>query len=179
MNDIRRILVPLDFSEGSRLALRHAVALARRLGAEVHALHVWEPSPVVAPDHVSWLGGSADTFWTNLSADLEKRLRALIAEEIPDAAASTSVEVDAGYVAHTLLRSIDQGQVALLVMGTHGRTGLSHVLMGSVAERLVRLSPVPVMTIRATRRSRKARHEEPTAEAAESPSKASAAPPTN
>jgi nucleotide-binding universal stress UspA family protein len=113
----------------------------------------------VAPDHVTWLGGSADTFWNNLSDDLKRRLLALIAEEVPDAAGTIPVEIEAGYVAHTILRKIDKDHFDLVVMGTHGRTGLSHVLMGSVAERVVRLSPVPVMTVRVPKKSKKAARE--------------------
>lgn len=170
---MKRILVPLDFSLGSRAALRHAVALAERFGARVEVLHVWEPSPVVAPESAAWLGGDADTFWANLAEDLRKRLEALVAEEAPSSTVPIAVEVEPGYVAHTILRKLERGEYDLVVMGTHGRTGLSHVLVGSVAERVVRLSPVPVTTIRVA--AKKARRHEAPREAA-TPEGASEAP---
>ena len=157
MSAVTRILVPLDFSQGSRAALRHAGYLAKQLGAKLDVLHVWEPSPVVAPDHLSWLGGGVDTFWVNLSEDLKKRLAKLVAEEIPDAAEDVTVEVEAGYVANTILRRLKKNGHDLIVMGTHGRTGLSHLVMGSVAERIVRLSPVPVMTVRVPRERKRSK----------------------
>lgn len=155
MGELKRILVPIDFSEGSRAALRQAVLLGQRLGAQIDAIHVWEPSPVVTPDNVTWLGGSADTFWVNMSEDLRHRLEVLLHEEVPEAAATIGLHVEAGYVAHAILRMVTKGAYDLVVMGTHGRTGLAHVLVGSVAERVVRLSPVPVLTVRVPRKLKK------------------------
>lgn len=162
MAELNRILVPVDFSEGSRRALRYADFLADRFDAKVVALHVWEPAPVVAPDQVMWIGGDADTFWSTMSEDLRRRLEALVREEAPGLAARATVEVEAGYVAHTILRKVEKDGFDLVVMGTHGRTGLSHVLIGSVAERVVRLSPVPVVTLRSPRVIKRARHRAPT-----------------
>jgi nucleotide-binding universal stress UspA family protein len=162
MPDVTRILVPVDFSEGSRGALRYAELLSTRFGAEIVALHVWEPAPVVAPDQVTWIGGDADTFWRSMSDDLKRRLEGLDREEVPAIASRVRVEIDAGYVAHTILRKLEREGFDLVVMGTHGRTGRSHVLIGSVAERVVRLAPVPVVTVRATQKAR-AKKREPVA----------------
>jgi universal stress protein A len=151
MTDVKRILVPLDFSASSRAAFRQAVMLAARFEAHIDVLHVWEPSPVVAPDQMQWLGGDADSFWRNLSDDLKKRLDEVVAEEAPAGDTSIDVSVEAGYVAHTILKRIEKGAYDLVVMGTHGRRGLSHVLVGSVAERVVRLSSVPVLTVHTPR----------------------------
>ncbi|HZO12024.1 MAG TPA: universal stress protein, partial [Polyangiaceae bacterium] len=73
---------------------------------------------------------------------------ALIAEEAAEAHIPISAQVQAGYVAQSLLERLKHGNYDLVVMGTHGRTGLSHLLLGSVAERVVRLAPCPVLTIR-------------------------------
>ena len=160
MSDIRTILVPIDFSLGSRAALRHAAMIAERFGARIQLLHVWEPSPVVAPNQMAWVGGDADTFWRELSGDLKKRIDALVADEVPHLRHDINVAVEAGYVAHSIVRHVERGSYDLVVMGTHGRTGLSHLLLGSVAERVVRMSPTPVLTVRVPKELEKAAAEE-------------------
>jgi len=145
---IRHILVPIDFSEGSRAALRYAVELAERLDATIDALHVWEPAPYIAPTQLIWIGEDARSFWTHMDHSLREQLTALIAEEAAEAHIPISAQVQAGYVAQSLLERLKHGNYDLVVMGTHGRTGLSHLLLGSVAERVVRLAPCPVLTIR-------------------------------
>jgi universal stress protein A len=160
MIDMKRILVPIDFSLGSRIALRHAVGIADRFGARIEVIHIWEPAPVVTPNQMMWMGGDADNFWKQLSGDLRKRLEALIAEEAPGKRDDIELVIEAGYVAHSIVRHIEKGHYDLVVMGTHGRTGLSHLLLGSVAERVVRLSPAPVMTVRVPKEQEKAAAEE-------------------
>lgn len=148
MTDFKRILVPIDFSLGSRVALQHALAIARRFGATVEVMHVWEPEPVIAPNQLGWVSTDADSFWRNMSGELRRRLDEMLREEAPELASDIPVKVEAGYVVHELLRQIEQGGFDLVVMGTHGRTGLSHLVMGSVAERVVRMSKAPVLTVR-------------------------------
>lgn len=160
MPDIKSILVPVDFSLGSRAALRHAALLAERFDAKVEVIHVWEPSPVITPNQLMWVGGDVDNFWRQLSGDLERRIKELVAEETPRIAKDVHVVVEAGYVAHSVVRRIEQGHYDLVVMGTHGRTGLSHLLLGSVAERVVRLSPTPVLTVRVPKELEKAAADE-------------------
>jgi nucleotide-binding universal stress UspA family protein len=160
MAEMKNILVPIDFSLGSRVALKQALTLAERFGARVEVIHIWEPSPVVTPNQLVWVGGDADSFWRQLSGDLRKRIDELIAEEAPKHKDQIAVHIEAGYVAHSILRHIEHGSYDLVVMGTHGRTGISHLLMGSVAERIVRLSPVPVMTVRVPKEQEKAAAEE-------------------
>jgi nucleotide-binding universal stress UspA family protein len=154
MNDIKCILVPVDFSLGARMALRHAAMIARRFEARLEVIHIWEPSPVVTPNQIAWVGGDADTFWQQMSANLRSRVTKLVDEEAMLVA--SEVVIEAGYVAHGILRQIEQGNYDLVVMGTHGRTGLSHLLLGSVAERVVRLSPTPVLTVRVPKAQEKA-----------------------
>ncbi len=160
MIDMKRILVPIDFSLGSRVALRHALGIAKRFDSHVEVIHIWEPAPVVTPNQMMWMGGDADTFWKKLSDDLRTRLEAVLAEEAPDMRDKIELQIEAGYVAHSIVRHIEKGHYDLVVMGTHGRTGLSHLLLGSVAERVVRLSPAPVMTVRVPKEQEKAAAEE-------------------
>jgi len=151
MPELKRILVPIDFSTSSREALRRALALAPSFGARVDAMHVWEPSPYVSPDSLVWLRGEQRSFWEHMRHELEDKLRSTVATIVEEEGAdegSVTSRVVAGYTSEMLLSTLRDEGYDLIVMGTHGRTGLSHVLLGSVAERLVRMAPCPVMTIR-------------------------------
>jgi universal stress protein A len=146
---ITHILVPVDFSEHSESAIRYATMLAERLGGTAELLHVVE-DPFVSG---AW---SAEAFSPNIPelvdqivADARLRLDALKA-----AAASEIVTLTANVVTGQPARAITdrarEGAFDLIVMGTHGRTGLSHLFLGSVAERVVRTAPCPVLTVRGT-----------------------------
>lgn len=133
-----RILVPTDFSAPSDAALAYARTLAGQFGASLHLLHVLENvflRAIVADPHALETAAlrhlhdrltDDDLRWLGALAVLEKS--DIPAEEIVSYARNAGID--------------------LIVMGTHGRTGLSHVLMGSVAERVVRTAPCPVMTTR-------------------------------
>jgi nucleotide-binding universal stress UspA family protein len=146
---ITRILVPVDFSPHSDRALRYAARLAAWLGASVELVHVVEnpfasgawTSEVYVPNLPEMLD--------SLVAEANKRLTAL-----KSVVASQNVNVEAGVLmgqpAYTIIDHARTGRFDLIVMGTHGRTGFSHVFMGSVAERVVRRAPCPVLTVRET-----------------------------
>ena len=143
---ITRILVPTDFSGDAEAAFRYAVDLAKPFGAIVELLHVVE-DPLAAG---MW---SAEIYTTeiaglqiNLVKDAEARLRGIIADtKTPIRMAS---EVRTGAAGATILDAARDHHADLIVMGTKGRTGFAHLLMGSVAERVVRLAPCPVLTVR-------------------------------
>ena len=151
---MRRILAPMDFSEASREALRYAVMLAERLDANLEVLHVWEPSPYVSPSALVWLQGEQQSFWEHVERDLSRRLRAWVVEIADGKTSHISTRVEAGYTSQAILKAAEQGRFDLIVMGTHGRAGLSHLLLGSVAQRVSRLAPCPVLTVRAQRPDR-------------------------
>jgi nucleotide-binding universal stress UspA family protein len=145
---IKQILVPVDYSSCSRAALRFAVGLAEQYGASLDIVHVWD-----RPSYVS------DVVMTHREPMSSKSLIQLIQEnaqrdfdeflklnELPSGLVTTP-RLLTGDPAAALLHEIKQGKHQLVVLGTHGRTGLSHVLLGSVAEKLARLSPVPVLTV--------------------------------
>jgi universal stress protein A len=141
---IARILVPVDFSAHSDRALRYATSLASRLGATVELLHVVE-DPFVSG---AW---SSEIHVPNLPELLENQIaaaRGRLAELKAVAGARVGTTVLSGQPAHTIIAHATAGGFDLIVMGTHGRTGLSHVFMGSVAERVVRRAPCPVLTLR-------------------------------
>ncbi len=145
---IKRILVPVDYSDCSRAALRFAVDLAQQYQASLDIVHAWDrPSYIsdvllTTTDAVS--GKSLiRMIQDNAQRDLDEFLKAI---ELPQGM-TASGRLISGDPASALLHELKQGRHDLVVTGTHGRTGLSHALLGSVAEKLARLSPVPVLTV--------------------------------
>jgi nucleotide-binding universal stress UspA family protein len=136
--NIRHILAPTDFSEHSIQAVTYAFELAQKIHAKLSLLHVIE-MPVYAIEVSLPLG------------DLEQDARRELARLLPEAeTAHVAVTrlVEMGVPHQKILQTAADEQVDLIVMATHGRTGLSHLFMGSVAERVVRTAPCPVLTIR-------------------------------
>ncbi|WP_408629705.1 universal stress protein [Anaeromyxobacter oryzisoli] len=154
---LTRILVPIDFSPSARAALEYATFLAGKLDAELEVLHVWEPPGYLGPDTLALLPvGSGEPAWEQTRAEVQRELEQQLARAVARPRAF-SVRVEAGEPSDTILRLAREGGVDLIVMGTHGRTGLSRLLIGSVAEAVLRRSGCPVLTIRVpTRTSRDA-----------------------
>ena len=148
MIEYRKIVVPYDFSSHARLALTTALDLAHRLGADLHLVHVIHIPPYVY--HGGVYGEVPPPIDTSTMRDAAFRSLAEVADEIPDASCRLEIHVvDGAGVAETLQRAAEDLRADLIVMGTHGRTGLAHVFLGSVAERTLRRAPCPVLTVRA------------------------------
>jgi len=149
--DITRILVPMDFSEESSRAAEYALSLAAKLGASVELLHVVEdPIASGAWGAEAYVVNVPDLI-TELEADAKRRLASIKAGyEAHGVPIETSVVT--GSPARTIVALAEGQECRLIVMGTHGRSGLSHMLLGSVAERVVRTAPCPVLTVRAEKR---------------------------
>ena len=142
---ITRILVPTDFSADANAAFDYALALARKFDAPVHLVHVVE-DPLAAGVWSSEIyTAEIAGLQVNLVRDAEQRLR----RSVPDTAGTVSTEVRTGNAAKQIVDAARETHADLIVMGTRGRTGVAHVIMGSVAERVVRLAPCPVLTLRA------------------------------
>jgi universal stress protein A len=128
---LKRILVPHDFSETSAAAVTYAVALARHFGAELSFLHVgdrnYSETRDVSPIH--------DALLAILSPSDRLEL-------------NPAFYVKTGFPAAEIVRFASDGDIDLIVMGTHGRGFIGHALMGSVAESVVRTAPCPVLTVR-------------------------------
>jgi len=144
----QRILVPVDYSECSRAALRAALEIAQKFGSSIEVVHVWD-RPTYVSD-VLMVGGQGhpqkslvDLIRENAERDMDEFLATL---ELP-AGAKVSHRLIAGEPASTIVKELQSGNYDLVVISTHGRTGLAHLLLGSVTEKLVRLSPIPVMTV--------------------------------
>jgi universal stress protein A len=145
MPGITHILVPTDFSGTSDAALDYAYALARRLDASVQLLHVID-DPVadgLSPEACIVEGPALRTALLENARD---RLAHRVAGEEPRVPVQT--EVIFGHGPRTICEYAADRGIDLIVMGTHGRTGVAHVLLGSVAERVVRTAPCPVLTVR-------------------------------
>jgi nucleotide-binding universal stress UspA family protein len=144
---ISRILVPVDFSAYSERALEYAIGLASRFGASLHLLHVVE-DPIATG---VWGGETVLPDLTELREELVKGAeRQLVTYREAAARAGVSVSSTAlvGLPAITIVDHAVSLGVDLIVMGTHGRTGMAHLVMGSVAERVLRHAPCPVLTVR-------------------------------
>jgi nucleotide-binding universal stress UspA family protein len=143
---ITRILVPTDFSADADAAFRYAIELAKPFGAIVELLHVVEDPLAAGMWSAEIYTAEIAGLQINLVKDAEARLRSII--EDTKTPIRLTGEVQTGAAAATILDAARDRHSDLIVMGTKGRTGLSHLLMGSVAERVVRLAPCPVLTVR-------------------------------
>lgn len=150
MPTFSKILAATDFSEDSTLALSFAEELARKFNAEITVLHVDQPlAPVMMTPE---LGPTMDVGAMSRIAE-EQRLLAQreldkIVGKLRDSGLKAKSHLKVGSPFLEILHTAQAEGTDLIVLGTHGRTGLVHVLMGSVAERVVQKAPCPVLTIR-------------------------------
>lgn len=145
MISIKKVLFPTDLSDAAAEAQLYACALAEQFGAELHILSVMQDMAMVSPDpNMPWVIPASSLEEIRLS--LESALKA-----IPDAKWAE------GRTIHRVLRSgtpflevvkyAEEQDIDVIVVGTHGRSGLTHMLLGSTAERIVRKAPCPVLTV--------------------------------
>jgi universal stress protein A len=140
---LQHILVPFDFSDGARRALAHAVASARAFNARLTLLHVV---------HLPYLGtgfgpGEGLALEARLVEEMSSQL-GVIADEVRAQGVAANAVVRVGHPSSEVVEAARRDDIDFIVMGTHGRTGLMHVLLGSVAERVVRHAPCPVTVVR-------------------------------
>lgn len=142
--DFRSVLVAHDFSEPSELALRYVAAWARKLGATVTLLHVVEP--VVYPEFYA-----VDALPEETVAGIEERARESLAEIAADALEGVEHEVvvEVGRAAERIVARAQRPAHDLLTMGARGLSALQHLLLGSVAENVLRRAAIPQLTVRA------------------------------
>jgi nucleotide-binding universal stress UspA family protein len=142
----KRILVPMDFSPPSDAALEYARSVAARYGASLHLLHVAE-DPYRAFYSAEVFVPEVEGLREEILSDTEKRLKErLLPADLTDFRATADTVI--GTPAGSIVEYAGAHGIDLIVMGTHGRGGMSHLLMGSVAERVVRTAPCPVLTVR-------------------------------
>lgn len=144
MIEVKRILFPTDFSEHSEHAWTYALAFAKEFGAELHLIHV-----VAAPPHVgeAYVTYDPKQLLEATTAEANAQLDRMV-EAARDARLTFHRLVVTGVDFREIIEAARTREVDLIVMATHGRTGLAHALMGSVAEKVVRKAPCPVLTIK-------------------------------
>ena len=143
--EINAILVPTDFSEYSDRAFAWAVEMADKWQASLELLHV-VPTPNYPPMMLGEGGFNPAAYEGSLRDDAEQQAAALAGRaEKPGVAITTTVVIGSPF--HDICKIAEQSKSDLIVVGSHGRTGLSHVLLGSVAERVVRHAPCPVLVV--------------------------------
>jgi universal stress protein A len=147
MARITRILVPTDFSETSDAALRYARMLAETFGASLHLVHAFEDpyaAGAIAPEVYGTIPQELrDSALQLANSHLEERLPAADRERFRGTTA-----VVMGAPASAIVKYATETGIDLIVMGTHGRGGVAHLLLGSVAERVVRSARCPVLSVR-------------------------------
>lgn len=146
MISLKRVLLPTDFSEYSRLALSYACAFAEQFKTELHVLHVVQDLVAMVPEPGLAFPPPGD-YMRELTQSAERSLGTFVDEKW---AAGKSVVrvVRQGPPFLEIVRYAKENDIDLIVLGTHGRSGLVHVLLGSVAEKVVRKAPCPVLTVR-------------------------------
>jgi nucleotide-binding universal stress UspA family protein len=146
MTRIKNILVPTDFSAASKQALRYACGLADAFGASLHLLHTTE-NPFVRGGYMEFYAAPPDLF-ARLERDALKQLESSLTDEERERYNVVLVS-RTGVPAQQILDYLaEQKNIDLVVMGTHGRRAIARLVMGSVAEHVVRAAPCPVLTIR-------------------------------
>jgi nucleotide-binding universal stress UspA family protein len=145
---ISRILMPVDYSDASREAVQFACYLAKHLGAALDIVHVWDrPAYVADTVVVAQGGGKPKSLAEMIRENAEAEMKEFLASCQVSADVRVTSHLESGEPASTILRVAEKTGVDLVIVGTHGRTGVRHLLLGSIAEKLVRLSPVPVLTV--------------------------------
>jgi nucleotide-binding universal stress UspA family protein len=148
MRDIRRITYASDFSPASLVALPHALRLAKMAGADLTIVHVL-PSP-----RALFIEGGyvPQEVWDQTRADAAKEMDRLLQQAVDAGVRATATIVDGGnaLTADAIVRAAEDAKTDVLVLGTHGRTGITRLVLGSVAARVVATASCPVLTVRAS-----------------------------
>ena len=141
---IKKLLVPTDFSEYSKFALKYAVALAKSFEAKVYVLYVHDPYPQGA----AFEGMYYDPALVEGSRNKAKEILDRIVGELRKQKIDAEAVFLNGQPSLEIIREAGELDVDLIVISTHGRKGVSHLVFGSTAEKVVRMAPCPVLTVK-------------------------------
>lgn len=142
---LKNLLVATDFSEPSAVALAYGRDFARSYGATLHLLHVVEDVMIrYSPE----IGMNAPLLQENLESTARRDLDALVTDDDRATLKIVPVVLQSPSIPGGIVEFANDQKIDLIIVGTHGRSGVKHLLMGSVAERLVRTAPCPVLTVR-------------------------------
>ena len=150
--NLHRILWPTDFSNLSLVGARHARALAEKFGAEVHVLHIIPPLlgpelPATIPPELPPLINDPNLL-SSTQENLNKLVRDLFGSDV-----KTVIEAFFGSAWEGVCDYAREKNIDLIIVATHGRTGIAHALIGSTAEKIVQHAPCPVLTVKASGRT--------------------------
>jgi nucleotide-binding universal stress UspA family protein len=148
MGDVKRILCPVDFSETSRAALKWAVQLREKFGAQLTLLHVFQPPALSLPDGVAIAGPDV---LSDLQRQVEENMKVWRDDAIAMGAKDVEIDTALGATYPEITRYAQEKGFDLIVIGTHGRTGLAHAILGSTAEKVVQHATCPVLTVRGSK----------------------------
>lgn len=139
---IKKLLVPTDFSSESEKSLDFAVMMAKKFGSKIYLFHAIEPFPYTTTDAFMIVDNSEAL--RSIAENLIKNSAALLRKKGVSVTSSLSLGSPAGEI----VMKAEREKVDMIIMGTHGRKGVEHILLGSVAEKVLRLANCPVLTIR-------------------------------
>ena len=143
------ILVPTDFSTHANYALKYAVALAMQFKGTLHFAHVLDSAAIAGVrGNAMWLNSADSETLVESMREHAKSRMANLAETAHSAGVESAEHIALGNPIHEILRIVEETDTTLLVISTHGRSGFEHIVFGSVAEKVVRQSPVPVLVIK-------------------------------
>lgn len=149
MTPIQKVLCPIDCSEGSKVALEYALFVGKHFNAKVHVLHAWHVAHHVRPDLSVWMEAHGQQPISKVVAlEAKAETDRFLSSVAASADAALEVHVLEGEPAATIVTFANDHKSDLIVIGTHGHTGLVHFALGSVAEKVVRRAPCPVLTVR-------------------------------
>lgn len=141
----KRILVPIDYSEPSRRALQ--LALSLDADAQVDAIHVWDRPSFVSDEMFVHKDGQRHSLSELIHENAEREMADFLATVTAPPGRQFSHRLLAGEPVSVILAEAAKPGYDVLVIGTHGRTGMTRLLLGSVTEKLIRLSPIPVLSV--------------------------------
>ena len=144
MKEFKKILFPVDLSESSPKLVPYVTTMAEKFGAEIHLLFVARVFEYFSGIYVPH--PSISKFEDEIVEGAKKRLKEFTEEYFSDLP-GTKAEVIAGDISEEILKYTESKGIDLLILGTHGRKGLEKVVFGSVAERVAKTSPVPVLLV--------------------------------
>jgi nucleotide-binding universal stress UspA family protein len=146
MMKINRFLAPIDFSEYSEKAFDYALKLAERVPAQITLINIDEMFQSIYPEDSLQLYNNEDAIRERIEK-IQEQIRTYVQKGQEKNIDTHYAIVRGDSVSEKLLEHINGEQYDLVVMGTHGRTGIKHLFLGSIAEKIVRLSPIPVLTV--------------------------------
>lgn len=140
----QKIVCPIDFSEFTDEIIEYSLSIAKKYEAEIHLLHVIPTSSYFTPYESFLTTENIATMEKSIESEIERDFE----EVIKKIGIPVKKAIRTGDIFVEILKYIKNEKIDLVVMGTHGRSGFEHIIMGSVAEKVIRKSPSPVLTIR-------------------------------